>query len=187
MQGWLDIAAIVAMSDFNGSFVVKSTPELPFLLREGMTVFLAPPILDMPRSVEAISVSNTRESSAKVRFSGIDAPDDAERLVGRHLLVRREAVEEALGTARFSDGMDILADADIRSLDELIGWQLQDEQGCILGEVARVEENPAHPFLIVEKEQGDEAMIPMVVDFIAEADPSSCTITVCLPKGLLDI
>lgn len=187
MQGWLDIAAISSTLDFNGSFAVKSAPGLPFLLREGLRVALVPPVLDMPRNVHVSSVSGAGYSSAKVRFSEVGPSCDVERLVGCHCLVKREEVEEAFREAELPGGLEALTDADIRSIDELVGWRLLDESGRTLGEVSGIEENPAHLILKLTKAEGGEALIPLVDDFILEAESEVRALSVKLPKGLLDV
>ena len=187
MQGWLDIAAIVDVTDFNGSFAVKSAPGLPFLLREGMCASLVPPVLDMPRNVQVSSVSGVGYSSARVRFSEVGSSCDTEKLRGCHILVKREDVEDAFREAELPGGLEALTDADILSIDELAGWRLLDENGSVLGEVSGIEQNPAHLILKLTKAEGGEALIPLVDEFILEAESEERSITVRLPKGLLDI
>lgn len=187
MLGWLDIATLEETKGFNGSFVARSAAGLPFLLHEGMDVALVPPVLDMPRNVEVESVSDPQGACAKVRFSGISSSDAAEKLIGCHCLVKESSLGDITCSPELPLDDAIAGEYGIADASELIGWELQDEIGQHLATVADVEDNPAHPFLIVVSSEGEEAMIPLVADFLIEADEDSHILVVRLPKGLMSI
>lgn len=186
MIGWLDIATLVEMKDFKGSFVATAAPGLPFLLSEGMKVSLVPPILDAPRNVVVSSVSGIIEHSAKVRFAQVSDPSLAEKLIGCHILARAETVSAKAFANDSTLAEGILADCGISTAYNLLGWTVFNEQGRTIGRVVRVEDNPANPILILEDSNGVEAMVPLVADFVCEVEKSTRSLIMRLPKGLID-
>ena len=62
---------------------------------------------------------------------------------------------------------------------ELIGAEVRDRAGVVLGRVVSVEANPAHDLLVLDR----GPLIPMV--FVVEQDPE--VVVVELPEGLLDL
>ena len=70
--------------------------------------------------------------------------------------------------------------------DELIGLQVEDEDGRHIGEVIAVEEtNGAQDNLRVKREGNSDALIPYVPAFIVNVDPEVGVITVHVIEGLL--
>lgn len=67
-----------------------------------------------------------------------------------------------------------------------LGWRLRSRDGTVIGEVLRIEENPAHPLLVVQRSDGTEVLIPLVEAFIVQRNPQLREITVDLPDGLLE-
>ena len=94
----------------------------------------------------------------------------------------------------------------------IVGFAVCDEAQGFLGRVVRIEENPAHPLLVVMREedassiQGQtfedqtnlqdsdnnnaactEVLIPLIDAFVVDIDENACVIKVSLPDGLLDL
>ena len=101
---------------------------------------------------------------------------------------------------------------DISDDRKIAGFAVCDEVQGFLGRVVRIEENPAHPLLVVMREedassiQGQsfedqtnlqdtdnnnaaytEVLIPLVDAFVVDIDENACVIKVSLPDGLLDL
>jgi 16S rRNA processing protein RimM len=105
-----------------------------------------------------------------IKFQGIDARDDVAGLQGA-LYVR---------------------DNDLRQLEEdefwphdLIGCEVVTNTGASVGRVTEVVPGAAQDLLRVESE-GDERLIPMVKDMVADVDTDARRIVVDPPEGLLD-
>ena len=64
-------------------------------------------------------------------------------------------------------------------MHELIGAEVRDRGGAVIGRVASVEANPAHDLLVLDKAQ----LVPMV--FVVEHTPRCRHVD--LPDGLLDL
>ena len=98
-----------------------------------------------------------------IRFSDVDDRDAAEQLRGSTLTA------EMLGS---------LPDGELW-VHDLIGREVHDPDGLLLGRVVGVEANPAHDLLVLD----DGLLIPLV--FVSDVDEHS--VTVELPDGLVDM
>ena len=97
-----------------------------------------------------------------VRFDGIDD---------------RNAAEALRGTVLSADAPE--TGGDELWVHELIGAEVRDRAGVVLGSVVAVEANPAHDLLVLES----GALVP-VVFVTAQAGR---IVTVDIPEGLLDL
>ncbi len=190
MKSWANIAVLLKAKDAEGGLFVKATKGLPFLLSEGLEVTFVPPLLHMPRSARVLRVDRTHDDRSVVYFEGITTRDHAEQLAGHYCLVRRD---------------DVPADA-FREESTLVGFMVEDGVYGTVGRIVRIEENPAHPLLVIALEKsvyGDttefseqsmvecatdnEVYIPLVEDFICHIDEENRVLHLNLPEGLLDL
>ena len=170
MSAWKNVAVLTKAKQVKGGLLARSVEGLPFLLREGMQVAFVPPVLHLPRQ-SVIERIEERQSGAIVHFADITSIDQAEQLQGHYCLVK---------TADLPQGFD-------RSeYDDLVGLQLYGADGTRWGVVVRVEENPAHPLLVVER-SGREALVPYVEDLVVSVDAATRMLTMQLADGLLDL
>ncbi len=174
MRTWIDIACLAQTKNINGGLVARSAAGLPFLLSEGMRVALVPPVLDAPRSVTVESLQMRGSHEAVVFFEEVPDANTAEMLVGCHCLVRRVEVAEELAEL----------ESDLPSWE---GWQVFDEAAGFVGEVLDIEDRPLQPLLIVAREGAEDALIPLVEEFIVSLDEDACRLDMRLPAGLLEM
>lgn len=195
MGSWTNIAALLSAKTKEGGLSVKPTEGLPFLLTEGLEVTFVPPLLRFPRSAKVARVEHPSSDRYLVYFEGIDTRNDAELLEGHFCLVRTSDLPE-----------------DFEASDDraLVGYTVIDSLRGTVGKAIRIEENPAHPLLVVsvevdsvsaEKEEGKvspsesdatdaanrEVFIPLVDAFIVDIDEEAGVLSVSLPDGLLDL
>ncbi|MCZ7530663.1 MAG: ribosome maturation factor RimM [Acidimicrobiia bacterium] len=109
------------------------------------------------RSLE-ISSSRRHRRGWLVRFVGVETRNDAEALRGTVLSV------DERGDAENPD---------------VVGFDVRDRSGTVLGTVIAVEPNPAHDILVL----ADGVMIP--VPFVIDVAPG--VVTVDPPEGLLEL
>jgi 16S rRNA processing protein RimM len=107
-----------------------------------------------------------------IGLSGVVTMNDAEALAGAELKVRQSEL------APLPDGTF--------HRHELIGCDVEDEQGRRIGRVAAVEGTIDRSRLVVEGEKG-EVLIPLVDGICVNVDPRARRIVVNLPEGLLDL
>ena len=172
MREWIDVARITKKRNSEGSFVVRCTAGLPFLLKPKMQVCFVPPATDVPRTATVLYAEKKDEATGEVRFEGIGDNDIMQALVGTHCLIRRDAVEGS-----------ILDNASWK----LDGWTVMDRNTGIVGQVETVICNPGQDLLQVARPEGGECLIPLVEDLINDIDEDRCEIIMDLPKGILDL
>ena len=171
MSAWANVAILTKAKNVKGGLFVRSIKGLPFLLQEGMEVTFVPPVLRLPRSSRITHIAPKNNGVYLVFFEGITNVNQSEQLEGHYCLVKKQ---------------DLPQNFDVSPYENLIGVQLLDEQQSVLGEVIRVEENPAHPLLVVSL-QGEEVLVPFVSDFIVNWGKSANQLMVHLPEGLIEL
>lgn len=110
-----------------------------------------------------IETSRPHQGAFLVRFEGVHDRNGAEALRGR--LVTAEPLDDA-------------PEGEVW-VHEVIGAEVRDRAGAVIGTVTAVEANPAHDLLVLDS----GPLIPMV--FVVENAPG--VVVVELPEGLLDL
>jgi 16S rRNA processing protein RimM len=113
----------------------------------------------VPRSIETCRPHQDR---FLVRFEGVDDRDGAERLRGATL-----------------SAAPLPADDDELWAHDVIGAQVVDRAGAVLGHVTAIEANPAHDLLVLDS----GALVPVV--FVTSSEPGRVVVDV--PEGLLEL
>ena len=111
----------------------------------------------------------TRYASKILELEGLSDRNEAEKLMGQEVLVRREdfpAHEE-----------------DALYLVDLVGAPVFHENGAALGSVTGISDNGAQPLLMVQTTQG-EVLVPYVDAFVREATHER--IVLAPPQGLFN-
>lgn len=123
---------------------------------------------DRPASIVA---ARPHGSIMLVRIEGCESMNDAEALRGAFLSIRPHDLPPA--------------EQDTWYFHQLEGLRVIDPQGQTIGAVERIEDNPAHPMLVVHPAQPDAPMfrIPFVDAFVGQVDLDAGTIQTDLPPG----
>ena len=109
-------------------------------------------------------------------IDGFDNEQEAARLVNHDIYaLKREYRQESID-----------ADADGYPLDYFIGFELQESNGAVVGEIVDVDEQTENAIFIVEHD-GRELMVPATDDLIVEFDLDRKVMVMDLPQGLLDL
>ena len=168
MRTYKNIARVVSTHGRKGDVLVAELRGLPFLLFEGMRVALIPPALkgDRFHIVETITEFS---GSYRVKFSGVDSLDSAERIVGDCVLAAADDID--LGP------MD-------RTFAELIGREVIDERYGSIGTLTEIMETPANDVWVVVGSYG-EVLLP-VIDQVISSVPDEGPIEVHVLDGLID-
>lgn len=148
--------------------VVAGVVAKPFGIRGEVFVFPDPDIADefpvggrylVMGAPGELWVAASRDHSGRrvVRFDGVEDRDEAEALRGTVLGLPRSQTalaEDALWTV------------------DLIGRQVVDDDGVIVGVVEGARDGTAHDYLVVTRPDGAALLVPAVVEFIdVDADP----------------
>jgi len=107
------------------------------------------------------------------KFKGVDTISDAERLAGAEVSIPIEQRPEA------PEGEYYRSD--------LLGCEVFDEQGRLLGLVEDWQETGGTPLLEVRSAAGKELLIPFAKSIFTRIDVERNRIEVSLPEGLADL
>ena len=111
--------------------------------------------------------AKTHKGFVIAKLEGIDSINDAMRLKGKDISIRRS--DAALPRGAFF-------------LQDIIGARVVDENGAEIGKLVEIMERPASNIYIVKGER--EHMIPAVPEFIMSTDAEAGVITVRLIEGM---
>lgn len=156
-----------------GSVVVNPETDFPAdRFHAGAVLFVGP--LDDPAAGVPREVVEARFQSGRpvIRFAGIESMTDAEALAGLALRVPVTAV------APLPEGTYYRHD--------LVGCQVVDATGAVVGTVKAVEGTLDRSYLIVPR-QGGDAMIPLVDGICVRVDVAARRVVIDPPEGLLDL
>lgn len=100
----------------------------------------------------------------------------------------RTAAEGLRGTRLLMDA-DAETDEDDEGWyeDDLVGLQVVDTTGAVLGTVTALHTRPAQDLLEIEKTDGGTAFVPFVDELVPEVDVDGGHLVVDPPPGLLDL
>lgn len=113
------------------------------------------------------------ETTALVKFDGIDDATRASDLVGCTVFFPRELCDEEDGELSWS---------------ELVGFTISDSSdGSVIGEVTAIDLSTINTLFEVLTPDGKQILIPANDDFIDILDRERRTIAMRIPEGLIDI
>ncbi len=107
-----------------------------------------------------------------VKLAGVETMDDAEALAGAELKLPASALAALPANTYYRH--------------DLVGCEVKDTRGHVLGRVTDVEGPMERSRLVVESDRG-ELLIPMVEGICVSVDPAAKTIVVDPPEGLLEL
>lgn len=172
MSSWVNIAVLLKAKNNEGGLSAKAAEGLPFLLSEGLEVTFVPPVLRVPRTGHVETVTEAGPGRYVVHFDTITDRNTAEELEGHYCLVRR---------ADLPEGFDATQEGSLK------GFSVIDAHAGVVGSIMRIEENPAHPLLVVATVSGAEVLVPLVEEFLQGINEEACEVHVALPEGLLEL
>ena len=168
--GFLRIARVLKSYGTEGEILVGFRDIDPEDLNLEEPVFIYFDGLPVPFFIESFQ---TRGSSrALMRITGIKNLEDAEEIAGCDVFAKPSAIND------YQDEDDGL------SAEDLVGWELLDENGTKLGKVTGYEPIPGNPCLYVETSSGT-AMVPLHEDLIVDIDEETLRISLRIPEGLI--
>ena len=125
-------------------------------------------------AMEEFSVASAKMHGKKVilTLKSFDNINQVLHLVGREIYAERSALPEL--------------PPDEFYWSDLLGLQVETEEGEALGELVDIIETGANDVYVVKKD-GREVLIPALDDVVLAVDLDQGTMTVSLPEGLLDL
>ena len=152
-----------------GEVTISLDPDAPADWEHLKTVFIEKKSQLVPYFIQTISIRNDK---AFVKLEDVDTPDYAALLKGGSLYLPKKQ-RPKLARGEFYN-------------EEVIGFEVIDNELGTLGSVQDVEMAGQNRFLIVEYNK-KEVMIPVNGPFITSINKSKKKVNVSLPEGFLDI
>lgn len=123
-------------------------------------------------AIEGVRYQETKRGTTVIlTLAGIESRDDAEAISKATVFVREAELD--------------LAEQEV-FIHDLIGMDVRTEDGESVGTVINLLELPAHDVLVVQRSDGQEAMIPAVDDFIRDFDLEAGHVIVAPIEGMID-
>lgn len=149
--------------------------NLPLHFWDGRELFIVPPDFETPRFTTVVASAPLKADAGDadnrgsvLKLSDIDDRTTAQKLVGRFLLVSKDACPDAKTSVQ----------------ESAVGLEVIDLKHGRIGIVVEERFGKAQELWVVKGCYG-EVLIPAVDDFIVESDGK--TVTVELPEGLLEL
>lgn len=162
------IAYVMKTHGLKGEVTLSLLPDCPEFEKAG-ALFLDVKGHLVPHFIQAASIKGTK---AYVKWEGIDTPEAAADLKGASVYLPKK-LRPSLPRGEFYS-------------DEVIGFDVTDDQLGPLGKVKEVQETGLTRHLVVDH-SGKEVMIPLNGPFIKALNKSKKRITVELPEGFVDL
>lgn len=167
----LKIARVLKSNGTEGGLLVSFRDIFPEDLKTTEPVFIEFDGLPVPFFFNSFAKKGTNR--AVVTLTGIKTLADAEEVVGKDIFARPDAIDE------YDNGDEEL------TLDDLIGWDLLDENDEKIGEITDYEDIPGNPCLYVKTQDGQQAMLPFHEDLVIGIDEEAESVSMRVPDGLL--
>lgn len=119
-----------------------------------------------------IESSSVRPDKAYIKFEDINSAEAAAEISKKSVFLPK-VTREASGRGEFYD-------------DEIIGFEVHDEESGLLGKVTSVDQAGANRLLSIQGAD-KEILVPINGPFIKSVNKSRKKITVTLPEGFLEI
>lgn len=123
------------------------------------------------KTFDVISAQRVR-GCAVFHLSGIDSVEGAQAWMGAEASVSRGELPEP--------------DPGEYYVNDLVGCEMVDLDGVLIGKVVDVMPGAAHDWLTIRRTEGAEAFLPLVEAFVREVDITNRRIRVSPPEGWAD-
>ena len=167
------VGVIARTHGIKGGVIVNPETDFPADRFHAGAVLFVGPLDDAAAGVpREIVEARFHQGRPVIRFDGVESMTDAEALAGLALRVPAAAV------APLPEGTYYRHD--------LVGCEVVDAAGAVVGRVKAVEGTLDRSYLIVPR-QGGDAMIPLVDGICVRVDLGARQVVIDPPEGLLDL
>jgi 16S rRNA processing protein RimM len=168
-DAWLLVGRVARTHGNRGQVIVN--PETDFAherFRVGEVLFVGPEGQAVARRITA---ARFHQGRPVVALDGIASMDDAEAIAGAELWMPSSALPPLPASTFYRH--------------DLVGCEVRDTHGAVVGRVSDVQGPMERSHLVVEGPRG-EVLIPLVETMCVRVDPESGVIVIDPPEGLLD-
>lgn len=164
------LGRIVRKHSFKGEVVIKLDTDEPELYENMESVFVLHGTNLIPFFIEKSLLQ--KGNQLRTKFEGVDTEADADSILKSGVYLPLTMLPKLEGDQFY--------------FHEVIGFQLEDVNYGLVGEIVAINDNSAQPLFEVDK-NGVEVFIPMIDDFIKKVDRENNKVIVETPEGLIDI
>ncbi|MCB7319058.1 ribosome maturation factor RimM [Lacrimispora sp. 210928-DFI.3.58] len=170
MEQLLRVGVITSPHGIRGEVKVFPTTDDPKRFKKLKKVILDTGKERLPLDVESVKFF---KNMVILKFKGYDNINDVETYRQKDLLITREQA--------------VKLEPDEYFITDLIGLQVEDEDGNAIGTMKDVLETGANDVYVVELNNGKELLLPAIKDCILQVDIEGGKMTVHVLDGLMDL
>lgn len=170
MEQLLRVGVITSPHGIRGEVKVFPTTDDPKRFKKLKKVILDTGKERLPLDVEGVKFF---KNMVILKFKGYDNINDVETYRQKDLLITREQA--------------VKLEPDEYFITDLIGLQVEDEDGNAIGTMKDVLETGANDVYVVELNNGKELLLPAIKDCILQVDIEGGKMTVHVLDGLMDL
>lgn len=159
---FIEAGKIINTHGIAGALKVDVWLDSPAFMKKFKRIFIG-----AEKKEAAVVSASVQKNFLLVKLEGIEDVNAAMALKEKPVFIARE-------DASLPKGSYFLCD--------ILGAEVRDETGCVIGVLEEIMENPAQPIYVVKGER--EVLIPAVPEFIKAVDPDAGVVTVRLIPGL---
>ncbi len=119
-----------------------------------------------------VQKAGTRKNLVVLKLEGVDTRDDAEKMRGMDVMIDEDRLPD------LPEGTYYIKD--------LISFDVVDEEGRHVGVLTDILTNTPQRLYVVKTDEGREAYVPGVDEYIRDIDTDRKTITIRVIEGLID-
>ena len=164
------LGKIVRKHSFKGEVVIKLDTDEPELYEELESVFVLHGTNLIPFFIEKSLLQ--KGNQLRTKFEGVDTEADADSILKSGVYLPLTMLPELTGNQFY--------------FHEVIGFQLEDVNQGVVGEIVGINDKTAQPLFEVDKD-GNDVFIPMIDHFIKKIDHENKKVIVDTPEGLIDL
>lgn len=166
----LEVGKVINTHGLRGEMKVQTWTDTPDVFADLDRIYVSSRTGDIELTVKQVKY---QKNNIIVKFAEINTIEEAESFKNCILCADRSALGE------LPEGVYYIAD--------LIGLQVQTEDGTILGTISDILQTGANDVYEVARPGGKPLLLPAVPDVVRRTDLAAGTVTVRLLEGLLDL
>ncbi|XPV76562.1 MAG: ribosome maturation factor RimM [Desulfovibrio sp.] len=166
------VGVIAKPHGIRGELCIDSYADSPLLFEQAPCLYLRS---GENAPLKKTTVESWRRHKGRVLLTlkGVHDRNISETMRGLEILVDKDALPETAEEEFY--------------LHQLIGLEILNEDGSLLGELKDFIETPMQEVWVIITPEGKEILLPVVEEFIVDVDIESEQVTVAPPEGLIDI
>lgn len=166
-DGYIVVAKIRRPHGVQGEMLVDIHPGFPYVIHPKQTIFLG------ERHIPTIVITvRSHHRGLLLRLSGIKSPEEAGNYRNQNLSIAVSDLQKLPNGHNYTH--------------ELIGMQVEDLKGNILGKLKEILITRANDVYVITSSSGKEILLPAIPEVVKDVDLENMVMKVELLPGLID-